>query len=85
MAADSMGRDWEVEIYRQFLFGDDDRTYSKCEDGDVEDGDGAGEGGDSNGGEVSEGGDGEDGAKTGEADTSPNIHVQAEQQQQQPN
>ena len=29
-AADSIGRDFEVEVYRKFLF-DDDMTYSKCE------------------------------------------------------
>ena len=57
--ADSMGRDWEVEIYRQFLFGDDDRTYSKCEGG-VEDegGDVNGDGDDEGNNENDEDGDG---------------------------
>ena len=35
-AADSIGRDFEVEVYRRFLF-DDDMTYSKCEEDEDED------------------------------------------------
>ena len=88
-----------MEIYRQFLFGDDDRTYSKCE-GDVEDDGGGvnGDGNDEGNNGNDEDGDGknvsnstasvEEGARTGEAATVPNyenMQRAEKQQQKQPN
>jgi len=37
-AADGIGQEWQVEVYRKFLF-DDEATYSKCEEVEDDDGD----------------------------------------------
>ena len=78
-AADSIGRDFEVEVYRRFLFADDDRTYSKCEDV------GAEEENEGDKDDVNEGADGTssgdgNGAKGSEV-VDDEVNQQSEQQQ----